>query len=115
MLNAYPADAGELVWRDHDPLRGRERGGQDPALVISPVALWHASRLVILCPVAAAVSGLATSVVLPEGLPIGGEILTSHVQCVDTLMRPIMPLRARVSEAVLAQVRGKLGALLGIG
>ena len=31
------------------------------------------------------------SVVLPSGLKLGGEILTSHVRRIDTLARPVLP------------------------
>ena len=31
-----------------------------------------------------------TSVVLPPGLPVSGEILTSRVRSIDTLARPIL-------------------------
>jgi mRNA interferase MazF len=53
-------------------------------------------------------------VVLPAGLSISGEILTSHVRSVDTLARPLLPVGATVPAAVLAEVRGKLAVLAGI-
>ena len=110
----YVPDAGDLIWVDFDPRVGREQGGRRPALVISPSALWLASRFVIVCPITSRVRPFGTSVVLPEGLPITGEILTSHVRSIDTLSRRIAPGGEAVPAPVLAEVRGKLAAVLGI-
>jgi mRNA interferase MazF len=51
---------------------------------------------------------------LPPGLPISGEILTSHVRSIDTLARPISYASARVPTATLEDVRSKLAALIGL-
>jgi mRNA interferase MazF len=107
-------EAGDLIWVDFDPRTGREQGGRRPALVVSPSALWLASRFVIVCPITSRVRPFGTSVVLPAGLPVSGEILTSHVRSIDTLARSIAQIGARVPAAVLATVRGKLAALLGL-
>jgi len=53
-------------------------------------------------------------VVLPPGLPVGGEILTGHVRSIDTMSRPIISLHCRVSAAILDDVRAKLAALIGL-
>jgi mRNA interferase MazF len=52
--------------------------------------------------------------VLPIGLPVSGEILTSHVRSIDTLARPISYAGAAVSAAILDDVRSKLAALIGL-
>ena len=57
---------------------------------------------------------MTPSVVLPDGFPIAGEILTSHVRSIDTLARLVATTGLRVSATVLAEVRGKPGALLGL-
>ncbi len=106
-------DAGELVWTDFAPRVGREQGGRRPALVISPLAFWQASRFLIVCPITSRIRPFASSVVLPAGLPIAGEVLTSHVRSIDTMARPVRPIGARVPDAVLAETRGKLVALTG--
>lgn len=111
---AFAPDAGDLVWMDFDPSTGREQGGRRPALVVSPVAFWNVSRYCIVCPITSRIRPFGTSVVLPPGLPIAGEVLTSHVRSVDTLARPFVPAGARVPDAVLAEVRMKLAALVGI-
>lgn len=111
---SYEPAAGDLVWTDFDPRVGREQGGRIPALVVSPVAFWHASRFAIVCPITTRVRPFGTSVVLPPGLPVAGEILTSHVRSIDTLARPIGFAGAAVPAAVLAEIRAKLAALVGI-
>jgi mRNA interferase MazF len=52
-------------------------------------------------------------VVLPPGLPLAGEILTSHVRSIDAMVRPITYAGGSVPDAVLADVRAKLAALIG--
>lgn len=109
-----PLEAGDLVWIDFDPRTGREQGGRRPALIVSPVALWRVARFAIVCPITSRVRPFASSVVLPAGLPIAGEILTSQVRSIDTLSRPVAAIGATVPPAVLADVRAKLAALMGI-
>ncbi|HSK38771.1 MAG TPA: type II toxin-antitoxin system PemK/MazF family toxin [Arenibaculum sp.] len=110
----FEPEAGDLIWTDFDPRVGREQGGRRPALVVSPAAFWQVSRFAIVCPITSRIRPFGTSVVLPEGLPIEGEILTSHVRSIDTMSRPVTPVGATVPPAVLAEVRGKLAALIGL-
>lgn len=109
-----PLAAGDLVWIDFDPPTGREQRGRRPALIVSPAALWRVSRFAIVCPITSRIRPFASSVVLPAGLPVAGEILTSHVRSIDTLSRPITPIGAFVPPTVLAEVRAKLAALMGV-
>ena len=75
----YWPDAGDLVWTDFNPTRGREQAGRRPALAISPKAFALNTGLVLVCPITARIRPFPTSVVLPQGLPIAGEILISHL------------------------------------
>lgn len=113
-IDGFEPDEGDLVWTDLDPRLGREQGGRRPAVVVSPVAFWRASRFAIVCPVTSRVRPFASSVVLPAGLPVQGEVLTAQLRSIDTLARPIRPVGARVPEAVMRELRGKLAALLGM-
>jgi mRNA interferase MazF len=110
----FVPEAGEIVWTDFDPRMGREQGGRRPALVVSPPLFFKATRFAIVCPITSRVRPFATSVVLPRDLPVSGEILTSHVRSIDTLARPIMSAGAVVPDAILADVRAKLAALIGL-
>ncbi len=107
-------DAGDIIWTDFDPRVGREQSGRRPALVISPAALFHASAFAIVCPITRTVRGFGSSVLLPEGLTVAGEILTYQVRAIDTQARPIRAAGSRVPAAILAEVRGKLAALCGL-
>ncbi|OAN45216.1 type II toxin-antitoxin system PemK/MazF family toxin [Magnetospirillum moscoviense] len=114
MSETYTPEAGDLIWTDFDPRTGREQGGRRPALVVSPKAFWQASGFAIVCPITSKIRPFGTSVVLPVGLALAGEILTSHVRSIDTLARPIRPVGQAVPGAVLDDVRAKLAALIGL-
>ena len=81
---------------------------------MSPSAFWHASGFLIVCPITSKVRPFGTSVVLPGGLPVTGEILTSHVRSIDSAARPIAFAGAPVPHAMLVDVRAKLAALTGL-
>ena len=85
----YAPGAGDLIWTDFDPRVGCEQSGRCPALVISPVEFCQATEFAIVCPITSRIRPFGTSVVLPAGLPISGEILTGHVRSIDTQARPI--------------------------
>ncbi|MDX2142196.1 MAG: type II toxin-antitoxin system PemK/MazF family toxin [Rhodospirillaceae bacterium] len=110
----YAPDAGDLIWVDLDPRTGREQSGRRPALVVSPRAFYVASRFAMVCPITSTIRPFGTSVVLPAGLTVAGEVLTSHVRSIDTLARPIAFAGSRVSAVVLGEVRAKLAALIGL-
>ncbi len=106
--------AGDLVWTDFDPRTGREQSGRRPALVVSPAEFCRVTEFAIVCPITSRVRPFGTSVVLPTGLPVSGEILTSHVRSIDTLARPIRYAGAAVPGTILHEVRMKLAALIGL-
>jgi len=114
MSDAYEPEAGDLIWTDFDPRVGREQGGRRPALVVSPRMFYRASRFAIVCPITSRIRPFPTSVVLPPTAPISGEVLTSHVRSIDTLARPIAAIGGTVPAAILADVRAKLSALIGL-
>jgi mRNA interferase MazF len=68
----------------------------------------------IVSPITSKIRPFAASVVLPEGLPITGEILTSQIRSIDSLARFVRPMGASVPAATLQEVRAKLAVLLGI-
>ena len=110
---AYAPEAGDLIWTDFDPRVGREQIGRRPALVVSPGAFCHATEFAIVCPITSRVRPFGTSVVLPSGLPVSGEVLTSHVRSIDTLARAVV-YAGKVPAATLEDVRSKLAALIGL-
>src|SRR5258708_5332280 len=97
----YIPEALDLIWADFDPRIGRGQSGRRPALVVSPADFCRVTEFAIVCPLTSRVRPFGTSVVLPPGLPVSGEILTSHVRSIDTLARPITYAGAAASAAIL--------------
>jgi mRNA interferase MazF len=110
----YVPDAGDLIWTDFDPTRGREQAGRRPGLVVSSAVFSENTGLAVVCPITSRVRPFPTSVVLPSGLPIAGEILTSHIRSIDTMARPIRYAGAKVPPEVAQLVRAKLNAFVTI-
>ena len=113
-MKPYAPKPGDIVWTDFDPRLGREQGGRRPALVLSPTAFFKASHFAIVCPISSRIRPFSTSVVLPDTLPIKGEVLTSHIRSIDTQARPIAHAGCKVPPAILAEARGKVAALIGL-
>lgn len=110
---SYVPGAGDLIWTDF-PARGREQAGRRPALVVSSAAFTKYTGLAVVCPITSHVRPVPTSVVLPPGLPIGGEILTSHIRTIDTAARPIRYAGAAVPQVVAQLVHAKLNSFITI-
>lgn len=110
----YVPEAGDLIWTDFDPTRGREQAGRRPGLVVSSTVFTENTGLAVVCPITSRVLPFPTSVVLPPGLPIEGEILTSHIRSIDTMARPIRYAGARVPFEIAQLVRAKLEAFITI-
>jgi len=110
----YVPEAGDLIWTDFDPSQGREQGGRRPALVVSSSAFTENTGLAIVCPITSRIRPFPSSVVLPPGLPVTGEILTSHIRSIDTQSRPIRPAGGAVPTDTAQLVRAKLDALIVI-
>jgi mRNA interferase MazF len=110
----YIPDTGDLIWTDLDRTLGREQAGRRPALVVSPAVFTENTGFAIVCPITSRVRPFPTSVVLPTGLPVAGEILTSHIRSVDTLARPVHYAGATVSLQTAQLVRARLNVLIAI-
>lgn len=110
----YIPNAGDLIWTDFDPTLGREQAGRRPALVVSPAAFTENTGFAIVCPITSRVRPFPTSVVLPAGLPVAGEILTSHIRSVDTQARPVRYAGASVAPETALLVRAKLDTVITI-
>jgi mRNA interferase MazF len=107
-------DAGDLVWTDFNPTKGREQSGRRPALVVSSKAFTDHTGLAVVCPITSRVRPFPTSVVLPPGLPIKGEILVSHIRSIDTLARPVLYAGGSIGARLAHEVRAKLAAFVTI-
>jgi mRNA interferase MazF len=111
---SYIPDVGDLIWTDFDPSRGREQAGRRPALVISSAAFTENTNFAIVCPITSRVRPFPTSVVLPPGLPIMGEVLVSHLRRIDVGARPIHYVGGGVPRDIAQLVRAKLDSFVTI-
>ena len=110
----YSPDVGDLIWTEFDPSRVQEQAGRRPALVVSSAEFTENTGLVVVCPITSRLRPFPTSVVLPPGLPIVGEVLTSHIRSIDTEARPIRYAGAAIPAETAQLVRAKLDAFLTI-
>ncbi|MCO5087529.1 MAG: type II toxin-antitoxin system PemK/MazF family toxin [Methylobacteriaceae bacterium] len=111
MTSYFPA-AGDIVWTDFDPTVGREQAGRRPALVLSTRELSENAGFVIVAPITSRVRPFPTSVVLPKGVAIEGEILLHQIRSLDMLARPIRFSGSRIPENAAVEVRTKLGLMI---
>jgi mRNA interferase MazF len=111
---SWQPDAGDLVWTDIFKAMGRTPVGRRPALVVSSKAFTVYTGLTVVCPIRSSVRPFPTGVVLPRGLPVAGEIMTSHVRSIDTVARPVTYAGASIAAALASEVRAKLAAFITI-
>jgi mRNA interferase MazF len=111
---AYVPNTGDLIWTDFDPTKGREQAGRRPALVLSPITFTENTGLAVVCPITSRIRSFPTSVVLPPGMPIAGEILVSHIRSIDTQARPVRYAGATLPPIIAQLVRAKLNTFITI-
>jgi len=81
-------------------------------VILSPASYNGKVGLAVLCPVTTQVKGYPFEVLLPEGLPARGAILSDQVKSLDWRSRQARFL-CHLPETVTAQVLAKLNTLLG--
>jgi mRNA interferase MazF len=111
---AWLPDAGDLIWTDPTPAERREQSGHRPALVVSSRVFTEMTGLAVVCPITSRVRPFPSSVVLPPGLPVAGEVLTSHIRSIDTRARPVIYTGASITASLADEVRAKLAAFITI-
>jgi len=79
--------------------------------VLSPWAYNAKVGLALLCPITAQLKGYPFEVRIPEGLRIGGVVLSDHVKSLEWKARNAQFICALPNE-VLGEVLAKLNALL---
>lgn len=100
--------AGDIVWTDFDPtVRARVKPGVS-ASSFSTRELSENAGFVIVAPITSRVRPFPTSVVLPKGVAIEGEILLHQIRSLDMLARPIRFSGSRIPENAAVEVRTKL-------
>ena len=110
MAVAYVPEAGDIVWLRFDPQAGHEQAGHRPAVVLSPASYNGRSGLAVCCPTTTRIKGYPFEVAL-GGAP-ATVVLADQVKSLDWRARKATR-KGRASPAELAEVRGKLRALIG--
>ena len=107
----YIPDSGDIVWLMFNPQAGHEQAGHRPALVLSPKAYNGKVGLAILCPVTSQIKGYPFEVKIPEGLEIGGAVLSDQVKSLDWKARQAKFI-CKLPSATYNEVVQKLSTLL---
>ena len=97
---------------EFEPQAGHEQAGRRPALVVSPAAYNRRAGLALFCPITTKVKGHPYEVLLPEGLPVRGAILSDQIKSLDWRARNALRFCSIPSE-VLEDVLAKLNTLTG--
>jgi mRNA interferase MazF len=105
-------DRGDIVWLSFTPQAGHEQAGRRPAVVLSPAAYNGKVGLAVLCPITSRAKGYPFEVRIPEGLPVGGVVLSDQVKSLDWRARQA-ELAGRLPRHVVAEILEKLSTLLG--
>lgn len=106
----YIPDEGDIVWLNLNPRTGREQAGHRPVLVLSTLGFNRRSGLLVCCPMTSQRKGYPFEVVVEDD-PMS-VVLVDQVRSVDWEARRAT-LKGRASAVDMAEVRGKLVALIG--
>jgi mRNA interferase MazF len=105
----YVPDAGDIVWLQFDPQAGHEQAGHRPALVLSPARYNAARGMMICCPMSSKIKGYVFEVLVSREPP--SAVLADQLKSLDWRARGAS-LKGHVAPEVLAEVQGKIRALL---
>ena len=105
----YIPDAGDICWLDFDPQKGREQKGRRPALVLSPADYNKKTGLMLCCPMTSSVKGYPFEVTVSKN----SVILVDQIKNLAFKERNAKK-KSTVTKDILAEVRKKLGLLIGI-
>jgi mRNA interferase MazF len=108
----YIPNRGDIVWVSFTPQAGHEQAGRRPALVLSPAAYNGIVGLVILCPITSQIKNYPFEVLIPDGLKIGGAILSDQVKSLDWKIRQAEFI-CNLPASTIDEVLQKLGTLIG--
>ena len=112
MVAQYVPDAGDIVWVDFSPTQGHEQRGRRPAVVVSVRAYAKISGLCTVCPITSQVKGYNNEV--PISIKqITGVVLVDQHKTIDVFTRKPAKI-ARVDATILAEIRTRIGVILGI-
>ena len=111
MARRAAPDRGDVVWVSLNPQAGHEQAGRRPALVVSPRAYNRKVGLAVCCPITSRIKGYPFEVVVPEGLPVRGAVLSDQVRSLDWRARRAVGV-CRLPRATTLEVLHKLATLV---
>lgn len=101
---------GDIVSITLGPVSGHEQDGRRPVLVLSPEIYNSKTNLAVVCPITSKVKGFPFEVAIATK-NIHGVVLADQVRTIDWSARNAVFV-ARARESVVAEVQGKLTALI---
>ena len=107
----YIPQRGDIVWITLNPQAGHEQSGHRPAVVLSPGSYNSKTGMALFCPVTSQVKGYPFEVLLPEGLPVEGAIMSDQVKSLDWRVRNAERL-CSLPASTISEVMQKLNTLL---
>jgi mRNA interferase MazF len=110
MAGPYIPDAGDVVWLNFSPNVGHEQAGHRPALVLSPAEYNGKTDLMICCPMTTKIKNYPFDVAIAG--PRASVAQADQVKSLDWRQRKARK-KGVVSAEELAEVRGKIMALIG--
>lgn len=112
MVTRYIPEAGDVVWVDFSPTKGHEQRGLRPAVVISIRAYAKVRGLCTVCPVTSQAKGYNNEVAISTKQVTGVVLIDQH-KAIDVFARTPTKI-SRVDTATLADIRARIGVILGI-
>ncbi|MCH7587600.1 MAG: endoribonuclease MazF [Chloroflexi bacterium] len=100
----YVPDRSHAVWISLNPQAGHEQAGRRPAVVLSPRSYNAKVGLALFCPITSQVKGYPFEVRIPEGLEVGGVVLSDQIKNLDW--------RARRAEFICDLPRSTIGEVI---
>ena len=105
-------NVGDIAWVELGPVKGSEQDGRRPALFLSNITYHEASRRAVICPISSRARPWPFNVAILPGLKTSGFVLVDQVRTIDRPER-MFEVIERAPDELLAEVRGRLAALLG--
>jgi len=105
-------EAGDIAWIEFDPVKGTERAGRRPGLILSSVDYHQKSGRAVVCPISSNVRQWPFNVTLPSGLKTVGVVMVDQIRAIERGAR-IFAIIEHAPSDLMSEVRGRLAALLG--
>ena len=104
-------EIGDVAWVELDPVMGTKQAGRRPALVLSDRTYHAVSQRAVVCPISIRARPWTFNVPLPAGMITTGMVLVDQIRTIDRTRR-MFDIIEHAPDAVIAEVRGRLAALL---